>query len=390
MSETCRRLHKLGYHLESVEGLSVRHIDALVKDWYATGHKNKTMQNQYSRLKIFCGWAGKKGIMNPSGFVGHLPDVPPESLKVQTYAEKSKSWSGRGVDVIEALRKAREEDTRWHAMLLMGVAFGLRKKEMLRIKPHRADKGFVLEIDGAVAKNGRFRSIPIAVATPYGDFQRFALDSAKGACGKQQTLGWPERTFKQNENRFYTLMKKCGFTEDGLGITGHGLRAEFTENQALLRGLLPPTLGGKVDQTDKGERERIAQEVAALLGHGDRHTIGAYYGLFRVLPKGDNRGARVGSVIVNAQDDTIAGIFANPAPVADRNGKYRKQGAEELVRVAITVVVEKVGSEDLTYGVAEIIGKRPDLALKIGVILASVGLGGEGDPGEDEPTALTA
>ena len=55
MAETCRRLHKLGYYLEDIAGLSARHLDALVKDWHLSNHKNKTMQNQYSRLKIFCG-----------------------------------------------------------------------------------------------------------------------------------------------------------------------------------------------------------------------------------------------------------------------------------------------------------------------------------------------
>jgi hypothetical protein len=44
MGETCRRLHKLGFYLEDISGLSAKHIDALVKDWHVSKHKNKTMQ----------------------------------------------------------------------------------------------------------------------------------------------------------------------------------------------------------------------------------------------------------------------------------------------------------------------------------------------------------
>ena len=125
MSETCRRLHKLGFYLEDIAGLSAKHIDALVKDWHVSKHKNKTMQNQYSRLKIFCGWAGKSGIVHPLGFAGHLPEIPREDLRVKTYTEKSVSWSGQGIDVGQKVGEALLQDVRYGNMLRMNFAFGL-------------------------------------------------------------------------------------------------------------------------------------------------------------------------------------------------------------------------------------------------------------------------
>ena len=104
--ETCRRLHRLGFYLEDISGLSQKHIESVVKDWHRQGLSNKTMQNQYSRLKAFCKWAGKDGIIDHSGIgvAAYLPQIPGADLKVKTYTDTSKSWTGKGVDVVEKLQ----------------------------------------------------------------------------------------------------------------------------------------------------------------------------------------------------------------------------------------------------------------------------------------------
>ena len=136
MASCARRLHDLGYYLQSVERLGQKHIDALVRDWYSGGKGNKlaakTIQNNFSRLKIFCYWAGKGGIISPQGAVGHLEGVDAKELKVTTVATKSKSWSANGVDVGATILEASAQDRRHGAMLLLDIAFGLRKKEQLR------------------------------------------------------------------------------------------------------------------------------------------------------------------------------------------------------------------------------------------------------------------
>ena len=256
MANCAKRLHKLGFYLESVDGLSRKHIDALVQDWY-NGDKlsAKTIQNQFSRLKIFCGWIGKAGIISPQGAIGHLPGVEAAELKVSTVAKKSKSWSANGIDVQQKIREAIANDVRHGAMLLMAVAFGLRKKEQLKIQLLKADKGTHLEIDGSVGKNGKFRAIPLECGTPeldeFGAGQRWALNEAKKVCKRNETLGWPELTYKQSENRYYGYMRKLGLTKFDEGVTAHGLRAEYAENMLILRGLIPPSLGGNGAQMPK-------------------------------------------------------------------------------------------------------------------------------------------
>ena len=70
MHETCRRLHRLGYLIENIESINPKHIEAIVKSWHSDGLSNKTMQNQYSRLKIFVNnWLGKKGLVREGGVI---------------------------------------------------------------------------------------------------------------------------------------------------------------------------------------------------------------------------------------------------------------------------------------------------------------------------------
>jgi AntA/AntB antirepressor/Phage integrase, N-terminal len=207
VSESCRRLHRLGFLLGSVDGLTQKHIDALVGSWVSQGLSNKTIQNQFSRIKVFASWLGKPWLVSDAGAAGHLPGVDPKSLQVRTVADKSKSLTENGIDVTDLIRRAHAQDERFGAMMLLGVAFGLRKKELLRIKPWKADKGVSLDIDGSVAKNGRFRSIALEDGR-CGQAQRMALNHAKSICRKYDTLGWVGKTFKQNENRYYYFMKR--------------------------------------------------------------------------------------------------------------------------------------------------------------------------------------
>ena len=375
--ETCRRLHRLGFYLECISGLSQKHIEAVVQDWHRQGLSNKTMQNQYSRLKSFCGWAGKDGIIDHSGIgvAAYLPQIPEADLKVKTYTDESKSWTGRGVDVVKKLQSVMTNDARHGHMLRMGLAFGLRKKEQLRLKLWQADLGVALTIEGSVAKGGRPRIIPIDSATPYGQFQRHILDEAKKVCKKNQTLSWPTLNYKQAENRYYYYLRILGITKDDSDIVGHGLRAEFAENQAMIRGLLPPSLGGTNDQMPKAERREILEEVSALLGHNDLHTVGSYFSVFRKSSvKTDTLGGQVGpTVAVDVEKEIFMSLWVHPKPVPAADGTYRQQSPEEARRATVTAIVEIPWESEKRMPVAEFLSEHPELTAKLTAILQRVG-----------------
>ena len=375
MRESSRRLHKLGFYLADISGLQDKHIKALVSDWHQQGLSNKTIQNQFSRIKIFCGWIGLGHLIRAGGVPGYLPEVEAKTLRVSTVADASKSWSMNGIDIPDKIRQARLQDQRHAHMLLLGIAFGLRKKEMLRIKLWKSDKGNTLDIDGSVAKNGRFRSIGLE-AGAFGAAQRWALDEAKKVCGKSETLGWPGLSIKQAENRYYHFNKKLGLTKFDCGATGHGVRAEYAENLLLLRGLMPPTLGGSVAQMSKVERDDILLDTQNKMGHGDLHTASAYFGSFRNYRHVDGLGGRIGTVIlVDSEKDIFALLYANPAPSQMQDGSYKIKTTDERNNTQVTVVVEAEGMDNQQMSVLEFTQKWESLTIKVHRQLVLVGLG---------------
>ena len=374
ITESCRRLHKLGFYLADVSGLTRKHIDVLVASWHAQGLTNKTIQNQFSRLKQFAGWLGKPWLVSPEGAAGHLPAVDPQSLRVRTVADRSKSLSANGLDIGELIGRARQEDERFGAMMLLGVAFGLRKKELLRLKPWRADKGGSLDIDGSVAKNGRFRSITLE-AGRCGQAQRVALDHAKSVCRKYDTLGWTGKTFKQNENRYYYFMKRIGLTLEAAGVTGHGLRAEYAENILLINNLTPPTLGGSARQVPKSSRDEILTTVQHKMGHGDLHAAAAYYGSFRAGQPVDGLGSRVGPIlIVNDEQEIFATLFCNPPAQRLADGRYQQRSPSERDATQITVVVEQNDRGESQVALADFIRDHAHLTERIERVLQAAGI----------------
>jgi len=72
------------------------------------------------------------------------------------------------------------------------------------------------------------------------------------------------------------------------GVTGHGLRAQFAENAALILGLIPPTLGGENNQMQQDDRDVLREKVSELLGHSRKSITSSYYGSFPRTSQGIN------------------------------------------------------------------------------------------------------
>lgn len=381
MAESCRRLHRLGYYLEDISGLQGKHIEALVKDWHTQGLSNKTMQNQLSRLRVFCNWLGRPNLVKtgPHGSVAaYLPHIAPEKLRVKTYTQNSKSWSALGIDVDLKIREALANDQRHGVMLMLSLAFGLRKKEHLLINPWNADKNTYLEISDNIGKSGRYRQIQLEDGQS-GIAQRWALDQAKKICRKNEALGWPGLNFQQCKTRHYHYMQKLGITKFDSGITGHGARAEYAENLLILRGLMPPSLGGKADQMPKAQREAIILDASNKLGHNRLNVLGAYVGSFRPSLQSGGKGERLcGLPIITADGKVgteIVGIYVNPAVRPDKQGNYRCKSLIERQQSNVVMVVEGIGTHEEPVDMATFIGMHPQMAGAIAQVLIKVGLG---------------
>lgn len=276
-----RQLHRLGYKIQDPKNLIEKHIRALVRDWHFVERKRiKTMQNDLSRMRVFCRLLGKSNMVKR--LRDYLEEVDPKELVVHSAAQQSKSWAAKGMDMPAIMTRVDTLDWRLGLMLRMQLAFGLRENEVLKCNPWRQDHGGYLEITPGHAKGGRPRMIPIG-----SDGQRQVLDYVKANAPKNQTLAWKETghgktaSLKQNEKRFYDLMRQLGFTRNGrYGVTSRGLRAQFAENHALMHGLVPPTLGGTKDQMGKDELKTRTGKLSEAMGHVRERVMGSYYGTF--------------------------------------------------------------------------------------------------------------
>jgi integrase len=282
-----RLLHELGYKIQDPKNLGERHIDVLVKHWwYCKQKKMKTIQNELSRLRVFCAMLGKPGMVG--AIQKYLPDVDPQLLKVRTAAQTTKSWSGHDIDLVAKFLEVDARDHRLGLMLRLELGFGLRREEVLKCNPHAQDFGQYLQVFPGMGKGGRWRNIPITSSA-----QRALLDYVKARVPKNKPLGWEYSeagkavTLEQNIRRYENLMTSLGFTKADAGVTGHGLRAQFAENQSLLLGLMPPTMGGDAGRLNGDEVGVVKVKVAQALGHNRPSVTSAYIGSFKAS-KRDN------------------------------------------------------------------------------------------------------
>ncbi|MFC5477203.1 integrase domain-containing protein [Massilia suwonensis] len=272
-----RRLSALGFKLQKPDNLGDKHVRALCMSWHSDGFTAKTIQVKLSYLRIFCRWIGKGDMVKDAPH--YLPHVPKGELRVKAAATSSKSWVANGIDVAEKVREADALDIRFGAMLRLAVAFGLRRKEVIECYPWKVDA--VVHFAAYRTKGGRPRNIYLD--TPE---QRVVLDHVKSIVKKSEHLGWPTKrdgsaaTIDYNLAKWHKMLAKIGITKAISNVTGHGLRAQYAENAALIANVIPPTLGGTKGQMPKEDLDLNCVKVSELLGHSRKIIISAYIGSF--------------------------------------------------------------------------------------------------------------
>lgn len=272
-----RRLSHLGFKIQKPENLGDKHIEALCKSWHSEGFTAKTIQVKLSYLRIFCRWVGKGDMVKNAPH--YLPDIPRSDLRVTTAAASSKSWAAHGIDVAEKVLEADALDIRFGAMLRLAVAFGLRRHEVIECYPWKVDQG---DRFAAYRTKGQ-RPRDIYIDTPE---QRRVLDHVKSMVKKSEHLGWTTMRngsaadIKYCLAKWYKMLAKIGITKAISKVSGHGLRAQYAENAALIANVIPPTLGGTGGQMPREDLDLKRLKVSELLGHSRISITSAYYGSF--------------------------------------------------------------------------------------------------------------
>ena len=196
-------LAQAGYELKHMYSLKEKHIDYLNKKWSDRGLAAATIKNKNTQLRWWANMIDKAHVMKTNTELG---------LQKRTYIPtKNKAINLTS----ENLEKVRDQYI--EASLRLQYHLGLRKEESIKIRPHLADKGDYLELQGSWCKGGRPRQIPIL--TPEA---REAVDFAKSVIKRQQdSLIPPQKNY---------LMQKH-FYEHKTVIAGlkcpHGLRHAY-------------------------------------------------------------------------------------------------------------------------------------------------------------------
>lgn len=279
-----RTLRTLDYKLACPEAFRGRHMQALVDEWVKAGLSASSIQNRVSIFRSFGEWIGKKGMVEASA--KYVTD--PAKVRRTSVATKDKSWTGNGVDPIALITKVGEFDARIGAALELQLAFGLRVRESLIIKPNLGDMGAVLDVYRGT-KNGRRRILRIET-----EYQRIALERAKAVVQSEvESIAGPvtERNYTRAHNRFRYVMQKFGICGEN-GITPHGLRHENAQAVfARWAGYAAPVCGGPVPMDPA--REAFARlQLAEHLGHSRPGITTNYVGRAKKNDKGVHQGNR--------------------------------------------------------------------------------------------------
>jgi integrase len=377
LSEVARRIWRLGFKLTDLKGLNGKHIEAVVRDYWACGASPKHMAALMTELNKLDDWLAKPGLVKKKQ--AYLPEVDPKEFSVSMVAEKSKSWTENGVDLAVKMTQADKKDRRFGLMLRMCLALGLRRCEVLRIVPHRDDKVTHFDIPKGIAKGGRARTI--AYLSPA---QTEIVQYVKSQVKKNEHLGWMEydwtdtkvkigkngksTLFERNEKRYSYLMGIIGMTKSDSGVTGHGLRAEYAEDMSMLMGLLPATRGGTKGQMPQEDEDAVRMQVSLNMGHSRTKVTNAYYG--KLTKKIQNsRGERLGGFALS--DGKFASIYMNPPPKLGAEGKYTRLQKRTIEATDFSIVLETATEDGLLseaggYKVALV--KNPEHAQMVGLL----------------------
>ena len=270
------QLWDMGFRVPRLESIGNKHVSALLALWAKQGIGAGTLQTRFSMMRVLlCDWLGKRNVMQP------LNDyLPKEITKRSTVAKRSKAWNEQGVDPWALITYAREVDERLAVMLAMQHVFGLRVKESIEMRPARSlvENGNAIELYEGT-KGGRLRRVQITT-----EEQRAVFDWARrvAAIGRSGRLRWADCTWKQAQNRFYNLTRKrLGVSQQGLGITAHGLRHGFAQwNYANQTGLPTPVEGGALGVVTPEIHREASLNVSKELGHSRIHVVSSYYGSY--------------------------------------------------------------------------------------------------------------
>jgi site-specific recombinase XerD len=252
------QLHDFGYRKMADRSLKPKHIDALVKHWFAQGLSIGTIKNRMAVIRWWAHKVDKQNVVARSNEHYGIPD-----RRFITNESKAKTLNCAGLD------KVCDEHVRMS--LELQQAFGLRREEAMKFQPSFADRGDHLVLKASWTKGGKERIIPTRT-----EQQREILNRAHRLAGRGSLI-------PSNRNYVHQLRVYEGNTLRAGLSQMHGLRHAYAQNRyEELTGWKCPAAGGLDSKSLTPEQRELDREarvtISRELGHEREQITAAYLG----------------------------------------------------------------------------------------------------------------
>jgi len=252
------QLHEMGYRSMTARSLKPKHVEALVKHWFAEGLSIGTIKNRMAVIRWWARKVDKQNVVARSNEHYGIPD-----RHFVTNESKAKTVTR------EQLNKVRDEHVRMS--LELQQAFGLRREESIKFQPSFADRGDHLVLKASWTKGGRERTIPVRT-----EAQRDVLNRARRLAGFGSLIP-SNRNYVQQLRVYEGNTLRAGLSQM------HGLRHAYAQQRyEELTGWKAPAAGGpqsKALNPEQRETDREARlTISRELGHEREQITAAYLG----------------------------------------------------------------------------------------------------------------
>lgn len=275
---------ELGFKIVKPKNFDPRHAIAWAQWINALYHDGKrqpaTLAGYATTVRHLFRWADKPDLAEAFD-----AELDARAVARELVADRDKGWEGSDVSFERAFDKAWQIEP-WVAMALLAQeAFGLRRREAIRLRPSR---DIDLQ-DGVIrirvgAKGGRPRLIPVDNAGLRMMAHRLILfvqhRNLRTARGTHEAMSLaPEGlTLIQAIKRYANVLAAAGYTKKDTGVTGHGLRVDYVCRRLIELGVDPVVRGGDGVHPDAVSDQIAHKLVTEAVGHSRRSVLGAYSG----------------------------------------------------------------------------------------------------------------
>jgi integrase len=276
MRKLCRSFEELrenGYALQSPYSLKSKHIQALVDLWVKDGQSGGTIENKLTYFRALAEWMGKSSLVGP---LSDYADRKALGLVRSYVALVDKSWEGNGVDAEAKIEEIASTNINVAMQLKLQATFGLRVEESFMLRPTEAvrDATFLSVVRGT--KGGRAREVPL-------EFKFAILEEAARVTNPYTGSMMPHgRTMAQWRNHYYYVLQCHGVTEEGLGVTSHGLRHQYLQQLYERLTNVPAPIKGAAERVDRETHRAAIQRVVEAAGHSRATKANAYLSTYRI------------------------------------------------------------------------------------------------------------